>query len=378
MNPFPNSSQRILASWLALLLFGIVPQAEARGMGGRGGGGRAGGGGRSVARPAARPNVNPPSRLPARPPTSSNLPARNPGSALDRSPGISSGPAPIRTTAVRPTPAVRPAALTPLPATLRAGTAPERYAAARATTRTAFAIPRTTRSASLARRTAVASAVRTNVLPRTSILFSPTWWGSRASVWSAHRWHYNHFHNPGYWWRRSAWAALAGWVTYGYTDPWIYDYDDNVVFQDDAVYINEEPIASAEDYIATGKELAQDRPPGDTEEIEWLPLGVFAIATSDSDKTPQMTIQLVISKDGRLSGTYYHWSTQSTRLIHGTVDKETQRVAFQIGDETANVIEVGLAGLTEDTTPMWVHFGTQQTQTWTLIHLDPPESVQKE
>ena len=91
-----------------------------------------------------------------------------------------------------------------------------------------------------------------------------------------------------------------------------------------------------------------------------------------------MTIQLVISKDGRLSGTYYHWSTQSTRLIHGTVDKETQRVAFQIGDETANVIEVGLAGLTEDTTPMWVHFGTQQTQTWTLIHLDPPESVQKE
>ena len=168
------------------------------------------------------------------------------------------------------------------------------------------------------------------------------------------------------------------WIVYSYADPWYYDYNYNVVFEDEAVYINEDPVASADDYIAMGEEIVGDPIPDDSEEIEWMPLGVFAISTSESDSEPQMTLQLVMSKDGQLSGTYYHWQTQNMFVVHGSVDEETQRVAFKIGDQVDNVIEVGLSGLTEAEAPMWVHFGNEKTQTWTLVRLEAPESMKKD
>ena len=82
-----------------------------------------------------------------------------------------------------------------------------------------------------------------------------------------------------------------------------------MVFDEDTIYINEKPVASAEDYIAIGEELAGKPLPDDEEKGDWLPLGVFAISTSESDKTPEMLIQLVMSKDGKLGGSYYHWAT---------------------------------------------------------------------
>ena len=167
-------------------------------------------------------------------------------------------------------------------------------------------------------------------------------------------------------------------MVYSYTNPYWYDYNYNVVFEDEAVYINEDPVATADDYIAMGEEIVGDPIPDEAEEIEWMPLGVFAISTSDSDSEPQMTLQLVISKDGQLSGTYYHWQTQNMFVVHGAVDEETQRVAFKIGDQVDNVIEIGLAGLTENEAPMWVHFGEEKTQTWTLVRLEAPESMKED
>ena len=120
-------------------------------------------------------------------------------------------------------------------------------------------------------------------------------------MWGAKRWHYCHHRPPYYWWRWANWRRLNTWIVYSYTNPYWYDYNYNVVFEDEAVYINEDPVATADDYIAMGEEIVGDPIPDEAEEIEWMPLGVFAISTSDSDSEPQMTLQLVISKDGQLS-----------------------------------------------------------------------------
>lgn len=219
---------------------------------------------------------------------------------------------------------------------------------------------------------------RTALRPYSSRVFTPNWWDARRNLWN-HRWHYCHHRPWWWWWSRPRWGAVVIWVDNDWDDAWAYEYDDNVVFEDDAVYINESPVATAEDYVEGAGELSGVAAPADDAEIEWMPLGVFAMATSAEDKNPNMMIQLVLAKDGRVGGDYYHIKTDSSRAIHGSLDEETQRIAFKIGEKSRNVLEVGLEGLTRDEAPIWVHFENgKRTQTWTLIRLEEPEEAKTE
>ena len=217
--------------------------------------------------------------------------------------------------------------------------------------------------------------MRASLRPRCATIFSQAWWGARRPLWQ-HRWHYHNRYAWWYWWGWSTWDDVDSWVENDWDEAWEYEYDDNIVFDDDVVYINDDPVATGEDYVEGGEELASIAGPGEDDQIEWLSLGVFAMSTSDTDIDPRMMIQLVLSKDGRLGGTYYHINTESAREVGGSLDKETQRVAFKIGDKSDDVIEVGLEGLSQGEAPIWVHFenGTK-TQTWTLIRLDPPAAA---
>ena len=162
-------------------------------------------------------------------------------------------------------------------------------------------------------------------------------------------------------------------------EAWEYEYNDNVLMEEETVFINEDPVAVREDYIEMGEELADAEQPPETEEVEWLSLGVFVMATSDEDLDPQMMLQLVLSKDGTVGGTYHHFATDSTRAVHGSLDKETQRLAFKIGEGNDNIVEAGLESLTRDEAPLWVHFdGGKRTQTWTLVRLEAPPEAQAE
>ena len=92
-----------------------------------------------------------------------------------------------------------------------------------------------------------------------------------------------------------------------------------------------------------------------------------------------MLIQLELAKDGRVGGTYYHTQTQNVSSVLGSLDTETQRVAFKIGETSDIVIEAGLQSLTQDDAPLWVHFdGGTRTQTWTLIRLEAPPEADEE
>ena len=66
-----------------------------------------------------------------------------------------------------------------------------------------------------------------------------------------------------------------------------------------------------EQYTESVASIAADVPQVDADATEWLPLGVFAL-TNSSGVDPTMYVQLAVSKEGVLEGTYHNSSTNST------------------------------------------------------------------
>ncbi len=105
-----------------------------------------------------------------------------------------------------------------------------------------------------------------------------------------------------------------------------------------------------------------------------MPLGVFAL-TTDGKPTgadPTMYLQLAVSKQGEINGTFQNTATDNVQQIEGMVDKQTQRAAWTLIGKTRPVMETGIVNLTQDTAPALVHFADGSTQQWLLVRLDKP------
>jgi hypothetical protein len=64
--------------------------------------------------------------------------------------------------------------------------------------------------------------------------------------------------------------------------------------------------------------------------------------------------------------------------VHGSVDKQTQRAAWTIGDNQDNVIETGIYKLTKDEAPALVHFGKDRTVQWLLVRIKKDDEATSE
>ena len=106
---------------------------------------------------------------------------------------------------------------------------------------------------------------------------------------------------------------------------------------------------------------------------EWLPLGTFALSENETDKDPSRVVQLAVDKDGIVSGTMHNKATNQTFPIEGRVDKETQRVAFTVGDAKDVVFETGIYNLTQQQTPVLVH-GDGREETYLLLRIEQPKT----
>src|SRR5262249_11417072 len=82
--------------------------------------------------------------------------------------------------------------------------------------------------------------------------------------------------------------------------------------------------------------------------------------------------QLAVNQQGLIRGNYYDALMDSTQPVSGSVDKKTQRAAWAIGDKKSTVFETGFYNLTQDQTPVLVHFGKDRTQQWLLVRLKKP------
>ena len=79
------------------------------------------------------------------------------------------------------------------------------------------------------------------------------------------------------------------------------------------------------------------------------------------------------NKAGVIRGNFTDTTTDSTQTVQGSVDKQTQRVAFTVGDNKTNVVETGLYNLTKDEAPALMHIGPDKTQQWLLVRIKNPD-----
>jgi hypothetical protein len=207
-------------------------------------------------------------------------------------------------------------------------------------------------------------------------LFTPRFWATNYCYFPWRRSYYWWGGYPSsYWWGTPTWVGLQNWFpSYGWSDPYYYGYGPggNIILNSGSVYIDDQPIATVEDYAASAAELATvPEPVNPDAPTEWLPLGTFALSEGESDTSPSRVVQLAVDKEGIVSGTMVNQETKEVLPIQGRVDKETQRVAFTIGDAKDVVFETGVYNLTQQQTPILAH-GDARHETYLMLRLEQP------
>ena len=153
-----------------------------------------------------------------------------------------------------------------------------------------------------------------------------------------------------------------------------YDYGTNLYYEGNDVYYNGQPLATTEEYALQAQSIADNVPEVEPADVEWLPLGVFALSQQgDSAENSTLFLQLAISKEGIIAGTFQNTATDKSFEVEGTIDEKSQRAAWGPVGESWPIMETGIYNLTENEAGALVHFADGQTQEWTMIRLDEPE-----
>jgi hypothetical protein len=195
------------------------------------------------------------------------------------------------------------------------------------------------------------------------------WYAQYPGAWFAAGWTANAL------WNASTWGSASAYCGYSEQPPVYYDYGNSVIYEDSNVYINGDSAGTAEQYYEQAAALVttgeQATAPADG---EWLPLGVFAFTKPDQPNS-DITIQLAVNKEGIIRGNYTVTATKQNQVVQGSIDKQTQRAAFTVGDNKTSIIETGLYNLTKDESPCLLHIGKDKTEQWLLVRLKNPETA---
>jgi hypothetical protein len=202
-------------------------------------------------------------------------------------------------------------------------------------------------------------------------VFTPTWGATHAWAWRP----------AGYtaaaWstacWNAPAWPSVGAWFGWNGA-PYDYIYGDNITYEDDRVYYDSQPVATAEQYYTEASDLADSGADVQNDEDEqWMPLGVFGLVEGDN-QTPEMTFQLAVSRDGVIRGNCIKPSSDNTLDVRGGVDEKTQRAAWMLDRDKSLVVETGLYNLTKDEAPALLHRGPDQTAQVLLVRITQPDA----
>lgn len=200
-------------------------------------------------------------------------------------------------------------------------------------------------------------------------VYGAGWHTAHPGAWFAAGW------GAGAVWRAATWNSVGAWMSYYPTAPVYYDYGNNVTYQDNSVYVNGQNVGNSEQYFDQASSLATTGAEADAPaDGDWMPLGVFALTKPDQTRS-DLTIQLAVNKQGIIRGNYTDTATNKTQVVQGSVDKQTQRVAFTIGDNAENVVETGIYNLTKDEAPVLIHFGKDRTEQWLFVRLKNPDAA---
>jgi hypothetical protein len=205
--------------------------------------------------------------------------------------------------------------------------------------------------------------------------FRDDFWNQYPSHLPAWRWQGNWNRYPNGWaWRTAGWASFGSWFAWSWPQPVTYAYGTDIVYRDNYVFVGDQQVASADEYYQQAETIATSIPSTvDTAKVDWMPLGVFSI-TEENATNSSMLIQLAVSKEGIIAGTFYNELTDNGRPVEGTVDRETQRAAWRFADgkNTDIVMETSVYNLTLDEATALVHFGAESQRNWLMVRLPQP------
>ena len=203
--------------------------------------------------------------------------------------------------------------------------------------------------------------------------FGQGWYTAHPGAWHPTGW------TAGRAWGVATWPSVGAWYGYGgAVQPVYYDYGNNISYQGNQVYYGDQPVATADQYYQQASTLAQSQPAPDPKTGEWMPLGVFGLVRG-AESDPNYVMQLAVNKSGAVAGNYYDVVSGTSVPVQGAVDKQTQRLAWTVGDNKTTVGETGIYNLTQDEAPALIHIRKDKTQQWTLVRLkqpQPPEAPQ--
>jgi hypothetical protein len=196
--------------------------------------------------------------------------------------------------------------------------------------------------------------------------------------WVDHPHAHYHFHENPVFWTWASFNTAQAFMPWNWGSENYYDYGTggNVYYEGDTVYVDDTTVP-AEEYAEQATQLATNLPEvANTDAMEWLPLGVFALTQDgNADAVPNMFLQLAVSKEGIIAGTYQNKSTGQTQSIEGMVDQNSQRAAWTAVDKNTPIMETGLSNLTKNETRVLVHFADGQTQQWLMLHVENPDAT---
>jgi hypothetical protein len=153
------------------------------------------------------------------------------------------------------------------------------------------------------------------------------------------------------------------------------------VYRNNEVYVNGGLAGTVDAYTKSVTALADAGSATDAasdQPGQWLPLGTFAVLRPDGDNKPSQTLQLAMDKNGNVSGVLFDLQNDTSTPIHGSLDRATQRVAFDLGANSGLVAETGVYNLTKDEVTLLVHKGNEKPQTYTLVRFQTPPTDAKE
>jgi hypothetical protein len=213
--------------------------------------------------------------------------------------------------------------------------------------------------------------------------FSAKWWdndrrwrGDHWNWWGRYAWRHNH---PWHWWTWATVPRLTSWVAFGWPRPYYWDYGpgEYIYYDDGVVYVNGRWYAPGPVFYDRTVRIVESAPeltPDEAAELEWLPLGVFAVA-EDRAADAFVMVQLAVTQDGVISGTAYDQRSGAAFPIEGMVEKQTQRAVWSYTDDRNRrvMMETSIFNLTQPEATGLVQFGPNDMRVVELVRLEQPE-----
>ncbi len=184
-----------------------------------------------------------------------------------------------------------------------------------------------------------------NGVARYGNLFTPNWYGGAYR--GSYFWGYR-APTPYYWWNDATTASVASWLSWSTPSRFTTTTARMSITRTATSMSISSRSRTADNYIGQAMQLAQsgidalssvaqnqaaaaaasqpvnDRPPTEPAPAysgpEWMPLGVFAVTEAEK-ADPTIMLQLAITKDGVIGGTYQNTATNQTQNVAGKVDK---------------------------------------------------------